>query len=329
MPLPAPYAPPWKRLGEDGVALLAWLGLKGRELWRRNGEGTLSVPAFWPRRWSRLFWPLALAAMLLGAITAGRAWLARPAPGPAERIVLPATARPGSEPTGVPTDRQAAPPLGPPPAAAPDGPPGAAAARDNKSSAPGEKATGVPPGGTTAGRTASSGEPESDTRTEEGGNATAQEATGSSAADAFSRGTASLRAEIEGAPAAQTFQPWTDLPGREREGSPDAEASPSPAEREANRLQTAWSSDDRDRLITNLSPEPAAATLTLDLDDAFIALKATQRQRQAERWQQRAAEEGYSHLRLRDGRGRLLARDALVGAGMILLEPPRAGGEVP
>ncbi|MFM9073108.1 MAG: hypothetical protein ACKOOC_06890, partial [Cyanobium sp.] len=65
MPLPAPYAPPWKRLGEDLVATLAWLGLKLRELVRRNGEGSLPVPGFWPRRWPQLFWPLVLGASLV------------------------------------------------------------------------------------------------------------------------------------------------------------------------------------------------------------------------------------------------------------------------
>ena len=81
MPLPAPYAPPWKRLGEDGVALLAWLGLKVREVWRRNREGRLPLPAFWPRRWPRLFWPLVLAAVLLvGWLGVGAV---RTPPGPA------------------------------------------------------------------------------------------------------------------------------------------------------------------------------------------------------------------------------------------------------
>jgi len=55
-------------LGEDLVATLAWLGLKARELWRRNGEGSLPVPGFWPRRAVRLFWPLLLAVTLLGAV---------------------------------------------------------------------------------------------------------------------------------------------------------------------------------------------------------------------------------------------------------------------
>lgn len=65
--LPAPYAPPWKRLGEDAVAIASWAGLKLRELWRRNGEGSLPLPSFWPRRSARLFWPTAIATVLLAA----------------------------------------------------------------------------------------------------------------------------------------------------------------------------------------------------------------------------------------------------------------------
>lgn len=71
MPLPAPYAPPWKRLGEELVATLAWLRLKLREWARRNGEGTLPVPGFWPRRWPQLFWPLVLVIALAASIAVG------------------------------------------------------------------------------------------------------------------------------------------------------------------------------------------------------------------------------------------------------------------
>ncbi len=42
-------------------------------------------------------------------------------------------------------------------------------------------------------------------------------------------------------------------------------------------------------------------------------------QRYAEQWQLWAADLGYDHLELRDSRSGLLARDALVGAGMIVL----------
>lgn len=72
MALPAPYAPPWKRLGEDLLATLAWLRLRARELWRRNREGTLPVPFFWPRQWPQLFWPLAMAGVLFMALALAR-----------------------------------------------------------------------------------------------------------------------------------------------------------------------------------------------------------------------------------------------------------------
>jgi hypothetical protein len=42
----------------------------------------------------------------------------------------------------------------------------------------------------------------------------------------------------------------------------------------------------------------------------------------AGQWQRRAESLGYEDLRLLDGRGRVLARRALVGSGMILLEFP-------
>ena len=38
--------------------------LRLRELWRRNREGDLSVPAFWPQALSAWFWPLLLALAL-------------------------------------------------------------------------------------------------------------------------------------------------------------------------------------------------------------------------------------------------------------------------
>ena len=39
-------------------------GLKLRELWRRNRQGDLSVPGFWPISLASLFWPLLLTAGL-------------------------------------------------------------------------------------------------------------------------------------------------------------------------------------------------------------------------------------------------------------------------
>lgn len=89
MALPAPYAPPWKRLGEDLVVMLAWLLLKFRELSRRNREGSLPLPAFWPRRGAQLFWPLVLAASL-GSVLALVQLVPHHANDGAEPSVLPA-----------------------------------------------------------------------------------------------------------------------------------------------------------------------------------------------------------------------------------------------
>ena len=51
--------------------------LRAQETWRRNREGDLDVPAFWPRDLAPLFWPLvvSLALLLVGAgvvVLAGR-----------------------------------------------------------------------------------------------------------------------------------------------------------------------------------------------------------------------------------------------------------------
>ena len=61
VPYPAPYQEPWGRLAGDLRAVVASSGLKLRELWRRNREGDLSVPGFWPASLASLFWPLLLA----------------------------------------------------------------------------------------------------------------------------------------------------------------------------------------------------------------------------------------------------------------------------
>ena len=72
--LPAPYVSPWREFGRNLRALGADLGLRIRELWRRNREGDLSVPAFWPRDLAPLFWPL-LLVLLLALPAAGLRWL--------------------------------------------------------------------------------------------------------------------------------------------------------------------------------------------------------------------------------------------------------------
>ena len=67
--LPAHYQSPWEALRRDLAAVVADLRLRAQETWRRNREGDLDVPAFWPRDLAPLFWPLvvSLALLLVGA----------------------------------------------------------------------------------------------------------------------------------------------------------------------------------------------------------------------------------------------------------------------
>ena len=77
-------------------------------------------------------------------------------------------------------------------------------------------------------------------------------------------------------------------------------------------------------LVLQVKPAPAARLpqLQLQLDHGWAALPAAEQQRLADRWQQRSRELDYDALELRDPEGRLLARSARVGSGMILLSPP-------
>ena len=83
--LPAPYRSPWLVLAGDLVAVGADIGLRCRELWRRNRHGELPCPRFWPASLAASFWPLLLvgAVALLGA----GLWVG---------------ARPGASPAAVP-----------------------------------------------------------------------------------------------------------------------------------------------------------------------------------------------------------------------------------
>ena len=69
--LPAPYQSPWETLRQDLRAAAADLRLRVQELWRRNREGDLSTPGFWPQDLAPLFWPVLLVALLLVLILGG------------------------------------------------------------------------------------------------------------------------------------------------------------------------------------------------------------------------------------------------------------------
>ena len=132
-PYPAPYEEPWGRLAFDLRAALASTGLRLRELARRNRQGELSVPGFWPPSLAWLFWPLLLAlllalfmALLLSLVTAVGPALERrseSAEAPAQELVQsqPALAQSAqSQPVQQkPAQQQPVPPAPSPPEQAP------------------------------------------------------------------------------------------------------------------------------------------------------------------------------------------------------------------
>jgi hypothetical protein len=124
--LPAPYEDPWGLLRRDLIAVLASLRLRLWELWRRNREGDLSVPGFWPLTLAGWFWPLLLLGGLALTVLlplAGLRWLApqagpelaRPAPPAAERSLPdPSPLSPGAPNRAVQIPEPPAPPPLPP-----------------------------------------------------------------------------------------------------------------------------------------------------------------------------------------------------------------------
>ncbi|MCT0226822.1 hypothetical protein KQ300_01215 [Synechococcus sp. CS-1331] len=123
-PYPAPYEEPWGRLAFDLRAALASTGLRLRELARRNRQGELSVPGFWPPSLAWLFWPFLLAlflALVLALVTAVGPALVRPsdsAGAPAQELVLaqPVQSQPvQQQPAQQQPDKQPVPPAPSPP----------------------------------------------------------------------------------------------------------------------------------------------------------------------------------------------------------------------
>jgi hypothetical protein len=72
--LPAPYVSPWLEFARNLQALFADLQLRAQELWRRNGEGDLSVPGFWPRNLASTFWPVVLVLVVALPLAGLRWW---------------------------------------------------------------------------------------------------------------------------------------------------------------------------------------------------------------------------------------------------------------
>lgn len=164
--LPAPYVNPWSLLLRDLKAVGASLVLSLREGWRRNREGSLPRPPFWPEALKSLFWPL-LLLLLLALPTAwalvfsnsdgaaaggpGGSQVARPdmplppaslQPGPERPLARGAEADALSEPSATPSGALAAKPVAAPapeptpspaaPSSAPMAAPPSALAREDR-----------------------------------------------------------------------------------------------------------------------------------------------------------------------------------------------------
>jgi hypothetical protein len=96
--LPAPYVNPWGLLRRDLLAVIASLRLELWQLWRRNRQGDLPRPRFWPQTLAGWFWPALLAVLL---VAGGRGLLAVRAslsPGPPPSRPASENAAPGSPP---------------------------------------------------------------------------------------------------------------------------------------------------------------------------------------------------------------------------------------
>lgn len=137
-------------------------------------------------------------------------------------------------------------------------------------------------------------------------------------------------AELEPQGEAQTIAPLVppDLPPPAPAPAPDepvvdalpapeaAAVEPEPPDPLAELLQR----PEADGLLLAARVLPDQLSLVLEVSPRFQLLAAAEQQRRAEQWLQWAQDLGYDHLELRDPGAVLLARDALVGSGMIVLD---------
>ena len=215
--------------------MVADTGLRLRESVRRNGEGSLWRPRWWPADLAPLFWPLLLALALAALIALG-VGLARLRP------ALPVAVAPVPEPVAVaPPQPELQPAPQPEPQPAPEPEPALERAADPQ------------------------------------------------------------------AATSQAAEPPEETPELE-----------SPAPPPPDPLVLLLQRPGADGLIRSAVGDVEASSLSLQLAPAFPALAPREQQRRATLWLGWARDLGYDHLELRDSRAGLLARDALVGDGMIL-----------
>jgi hypothetical protein len=275
-PLPAPYQDPLSRLGEDLRAVLASLRLRLRELWRRNWQGDLTRPGFWPRDLAPLYWPLLLSCGLILIILLP--WqLAR---------LLP------QRPTPLPQVSSST-----------------ADSLESGTTKSTDLAPGIPEAGAAASATDSS---KFDSSSSDSGAVSS----GTSLTDTLSPEAATAGAEGAASPSPEAAA----AQAAEAEAARAAEAASATAAEAEMQLLAGFAQQDPGRLIAAAQADGDGVLLRLRMAEGYGRLSRQRRQTQAERWWQRSLELGYEQLQLRDGLGRLLARQARVGSGMILLD---------
>jgi hypothetical protein len=333
--LPAPYEDPWRRLGAAAIAVLASLGLRLRELWRRNGQGDVLLPRWWPRGQASLFWPLLLALLVAVLSLPAGVMLARRrgATTPVATPVL-SPAAPAAAPAPEARPRAESPPAPPP---APSPPPVSAPALDP--AAEGE------PAGPSQPPADSPGDSLADPSADSSGDLPA-DPSGDLPADSSAELPADLAADLPSRPSNKTTNktskkttktasdspappptsPRAPAPGS---GSADPAAAPTPAAASAGPVDgDAQAALLLRALLGEMPPAWAMAVetsaaeglLRLRLAAPFAALPLVERQRLADGWLARSQDLGYERLELVDGRDRPLGRPARVGSGMILLD---------
>jgi hypothetical protein len=279
--LPAPYQDPFSRLAEDLRAVVASLRLRLRELWRRNRQGDLARPSFWPRDLAPLYWPLLLSCglLLLVLVPWQLARLLPQRPAPPISLISPkadAIPRDASTPSSIPNNSY------PPDSLPPD-------------------CLLLPPNSLPADSLPTNP---------------------SAAAEAAPGVAAKQELASPGATAAGADGAGVDAPGADGSFADSRAAPPPPRPDLAAELALleAFAQQDPGQLIVAAQADPETAMVGLQLAEGYGRLSQRRRQAQAERWWQRSLELGYEQLQLRDGLGRLLARQARVGSGMILFD---------
>ena len=303
--LPASYRNPWEALAEDLRAVVADVRLRLQEFWRRNGEGDLWRPAWWPRDLAPLFWPLVVGgavALVLALLSAFFVLLLTLLPsGPVSGA--------GGRPAPLRRDSAAI---------------GQESARlssaEGNASAAQVKAAEVTAADVSGDDVSKGSRPRA--RSEDLSMQASQDPTKRPDSPEPTSG-ADADADLNVDPDAELkFDVEVDVDAGASVVGDDSALDQSPrAVDPVDPLIKLLDRPEAAGLLEAAVGEPESGTLTLQLSPAFDRLSDSDRRRRAELWQRWSLELGYDHLDLRDQRSGLRGRDALVGDGMILFSP--------